>query len=231
MFGGTACGDDANQLPDSAHDAVPDESSAEVPGADADAESSAEIDAAVEAAPDAETLADADVAEGGEVVPPPDAGGPCTRDTECRVGEQWCEDGTCVDCDNSGLACRLACDEGWELYVRNGCHPCECAPVNACTADADCAPVGDVPGHCYSGWFCPFGCEDDASCCHGNWCDAAGCSENQPEGERNGCCVWPCGEGAGCTLADCAACDPQCVDGVWQIGSECGHCTTGGGEL
>ena len=39
---------------------------------------------------------------GGDDAGPTD----CESDSECTAGEQWCVGGTCVACDNSGLALR-----------------------------------------------------------------------------------------------------------------------------
>lgn len=97
----------------------------------------------------------------------PDTSWPCATDSDCVEGAQWCEDGACVDCDNSGFACRIACPEGETLMVRNGCHPCACAPINECTVDGDCEPWQA----CTAGDECLDWCPaDDPTCCYGNTC-------------------------------------------------------------
>src|SRR2546428_5959643 len=113
----------------------------------------------------------------------PDAateGGPaCTTDADCAFGAEWCVGGRCVPCDNSGLTCTIPCETGTTFYVRNGCHPCDCAPSNQCRSDADCGP-GLA---CYAGAFCWDGCPPgDPTCCFGNICSGAGCSSPPPTG-------------------------------------------------
>ncbi len=49
----------------------------------------------------------------------------CVEDAGCEYGQEWCEEGECVPCDNSGLTCDLYCEHGFA--IRNGCTPCECA--------------------------------------------------------------------------------------------------------
>jgi len=93
--------------------------------------------------------------------------GACTSDADCASGEQWCESGQCVQCDNSGLTCTIACPEGWVLEQRNGCHPCNCVPDNECTSDADC----NGQRTCQAGDMCLSWCSvGDPSCCYGNTC-------------------------------------------------------------
>ena len=92
---------------------------------------------------------------------------PCETDLDCAWGAQWCEDGECVECDNSGLVCFIACEDGYGLAERNGCHPCECVPLSECTADDECLPWQRCePGSECLHW-CPAG---DPSCCYGNRC-------------------------------------------------------------
>lgn len=96
---------------------------------------------------------------------------PCATDDACAFGEEWCEDGACTACDNSGTACFLACGDGETLLRRNGCTPCECVPVNACTADAECGEgMWCIPGPECLHW-CAAG---DPTCCFGNRCVVAG---------------------------------------------------------
>jgi hypothetical protein len=230
-----ACGDDSSGATDTPREDAAEEGAADVPAEDVVPETAGDApvdpgpEAEAEAAADVESDTAADAGADGDAGPLPDADGPCERDTDCAAGLQWCEDGVCVDCDNSGLFCDLACESGYEPYERNGCHPCDCAPVNECVADADCPGIGGGTAQCYAGHQCWYGCEDDPSCCRGNWCDAPGCTE--PTEWRTGCCLWGCpGEGF-CTFADCAACDPSCEGGEWVgLTEACGHCTYGGGD-
>ncbi len=91
----------------------------------------------------------------------------CDRDDDCDSGAEWCEGGACVPCDNGGLACDLACAEGFEMAERNGCFPCECVRVNACVDDDECEPWQ----RCEPGPDCLDWCEDgDPTCCRGNTC-------------------------------------------------------------
>lgn len=204
-------------------------------GADADADADAEPDAdspadsfdEEDAAADAEADVDAEPETSG------DGGGEtlvsCESDDECTAGEEWCGgEGLCVPCDNGGLTCEMACQGGWELYERNGCHPCECAPINDCTSDGDCPAVGDTPGRCYVGRVCLGG--EDLAHCHGNVCAAAGCEESP----SLGCAILGGCDGGYCTYV--GACDPAacrvatCSGGEWTLptGCACGHCTYGG---
>lgn len=76
----------------------------------------------------------------------------CEVDEDCEngFGRAWCEGGTCVPCDNSGLSCTLYCPNGF-VPPRNGCQPCECAPrpcervgEGYCTCDALCGGVSQL---------------------------------------------------------------------------------------
>jgi hypothetical protein len=153
-----------------------------------------------------------------------EGGGPfaCADDAECGAG-QWCVGGVCGPCDNSGTACDIVCPDGWSTYARNGCSPCECAPLNACAADADCA-AGEK---CYAGNFCWDWCPPgDPSCCFGNVCSQAGCSDPNPTGcHTTGCpedqqCV---SDPIECASSGCAcdgqgwACTPDCNGGTCVI--------------
>lgn len=97
----------------------------------------------------------------------PESTSSCATDADCAAGAQWCEDGACVDCDNSGFVCDLACGEGEELQVRNGCYPCACVPINECVDDDGCEPwqACEAGDECLS--WCP---EGEPSCCYGNRC-------------------------------------------------------------
>lgn len=142
--------------------------------------------------------------------------GGCATDADCASGSEWCEGGRCVECDNSGLACRIACPAGWSVYTRNGCSPCACAPENDCTNDGECH-TGDK---CYAGAFCWGWCPPgDPSCCFGNLCSAPGCAPPPPVGCRERGC--PAGERcdfeSGCTSTGCF-----CSDAGWACTSDCG---------
>lgn len=96
------------------------------------------------------------------------AGDTCSSDNECTAGAEWCEGGRCVECDNSGILCRIACEPGTTLYRRNGCSPCACVPESECTSDDECAAWQRcAPGTECLDW-CP---EDDPTCCYGNRCE------------------------------------------------------------
>jgi hypothetical protein len=144
---------------------------------------------------------------------------PCDNDGDCTSGEEWCEGGFCVPCDNSGLACDIMCTDGWSTYSRNGCSPCECAPVNDCTADGDCTSSGSDPMKCYAGAFCWDWCpEGDPSCCFGNICSPAGCTEPPP----TGCFTRGCPEGQSCEHTGCAPSGCGCSGGSWACDADCG---------
>lgn len=142
-------------------------------------------------------------------------GDACTSDAQCASGSEWCEGGRCVECDNSGLVCFLACDDGWSTYQRNGCSPCECAPPSACDSNDDCAA-----GHCYAGTFCWEGCAaGDPACCRGNQCGAPGCTTPSPAGCRTSGCPrgQRCDTMMGCESSSCA-----CGGGDWACTDDCG---------
>jgi len=70
----------------------------------------------------------------------------CTVDEDCEngYGRAWCAEGVCVPCDNTGTVCDLDCPNGF-VPPRNGCQPCECAPLpceevgeDYCTCDVMC---------------------------------------------------------------------------------------------
>jgi hypothetical protein len=212
------------------HDAVDAdaEEAAEAPDDAAPTDEAADTETAADAGPDADAEPDAVADADGEdeVEPPPDSGTPCTRDSDCLAGEQWCADGSCVACDNSGLTCDIECEVGTALYERNGCHPCECGRINECATDADCPAVGDAAGHCYAGKHCWGGCDaGDPTCCLGNFCDAAGCGDVSEW--TYGCCLFGCSSGY-CTPPECTGCDPHCVGGSWEgVGEACGTCMYG----
>ncbi|MBX3273385.1 MAG: hypothetical protein KF729_24190 [Sandaracinaceae bacterium] len=143
---------------------------------------------------------------------------PCRTDADCARGAQWCEEGRCVECDNSGLVCLIRCPHGWTTYQRNGCSPCECAPANDCEADRDCG----AREHCYAGAFCwcPGGGRSP-ECCRGNVCAIAGCPEPPP----TGCVTRGCPRGEACVV-DASACAPSgCTcsgAGAWSCTRDCG---------
>lgn len=152
---------------------------------------------------------------GSCVIDPPPCPSGCTSDSQCAQGSQWCVGGACVACDNSGTACDLFCDHGWGMLDRNGCTPCQCFPPNACTVDADCG----AGFHCYPGalcWdWCPTG---DASCCVGNMCATAGCSEPPPIG----CFARGCPAGQSCDAYGCSPSSCGCSGGGWACTDDCG---------
>jgi hypothetical protein len=149
------------------------------------------------------------------------AGAACERDADCAFGSQWCVDGACVDCDNSGTACFLACTEGEELEERNGCHPCNCVPVNECQSDADCSEGVCQPGQqCLM--MCPLG---DPSCCYGNQCvpgsGGACSSDSDCEPGKEWC------EGGRCVTCDNSGlqCKLGCEEGEeLEVRNECHPC-------
>ena len=124
-----------------------------------------------------------------------------------------------MTCDNGGLTCRIACHEGWNVYIRNGCHPCACAPANQCNADGDCPGSSEAVGHCYPGamcWdWCPAG---DPSCCFGNLCSLAGCADPHPQG----CWSRGCPIGQECADEGCASSGCGCSESSWVCDADCG---------
>lgn len=169
----------------------------------------------------ADTGADTGGADTGDS----DAGSGCETDSDCTVGDEWCVEGACVECDNSGLLCDIFCSPpGWTTYMRNGCSPCECAPPNQCTSDAECE--GDST--CVAGEFCWDWCpEDDPSCCFGNTCVAPGCEGPPPVG----CRQRGCAPGGTCedfeVTGICVPSGCGCSDGAWICTSDCngGSCS------
>lgn len=144
---------------------------------------------------------------------------PCVSDDGCARGAQWCIDGRCAPCDNSGLACFLLCADGTAFYERNGCTPCDCQPINDCESDDDCvAPAS----RCYAGRFCWPGCAPgDPKCCQGNTCDVPGCEGPSPVG----CRVSGCPAGESCALE--SGCEPSscfcdATTGGWGCTDDCG---------
>jgi hypothetical protein len=147
------------------------------------------------------------------------AGG-CATDDDCTVGEQWCVGGSCVECDNSGLACDIACIQGWTTYERNGCFPCECAPTNACVTDTNCpGPIEGLEVKCYPGKLCWDWCPPgDPSCCFGNTCGTVGCSDPNP----TGCFITGCAAGESCVNLECASSSCSCDGQSWVCDPDCG---------
>ncbi len=139
----------------------------------------------------------------------------CQTDAQCTPGEQWCVQGQCVPCDNSGTVCDLACEKDWEFYRRNECLACACAPLNDCVSDEDC----QADETCYAGRFCWDWCpEGDPSCCYGNICRASGCSWQPPMG----CWRLGCPQGQQCTDEECVASDCTCWESDWLCTDDCG---------
>jgi len=143
----------------------------------------------------------------------------CTVDADCPSGSEWCESGTCVPCDNSGLACDIACSpRGWNTYMRNGCAPCECGPPAGCRADTECGR-GET---CYAGDFCwCTGGTRSPDCCLGNICSPTGCAAPPP----TGCATRGCPRGDTCQIGVGGSCTPSscgCSDGRWACTRDCG---------
>ncbi|MBX3272143.1 MAG: hypothetical protein KF729_17895 [Sandaracinaceae bacterium] len=145
----------------------------------------------------------------------------CRTDRDCPSRE-WCVEGACVPCDDSGTRCDILCPSGWGLYERNGCTPCECAPPNECVSDADC-PFGALERRCMAGAFCALGCTPgDPSCCFGNLCVASGCESTSPP---HGCLARGCPRGAVCELdVGCApsSCGCSSASEGWFCTDDCG---------
>ena len=147
------------------------------------------------------------------------AGG-CATDSDCVSGEQWCVGGSCVPCDNGGLVCDIFCIEGWTTYERNGCFPCECAPINDCVTNANCpGPIEGIEVKCYAGNFCWDWCPaGDPSCCFGNTCGPVGCPDPNP----TGCFITGCPVGQSCVNMDCASSSCACDGQAWACDADCG---------
>ena len=115
----------------------------------------------------------------------------CGVDEDCEDGwgRAWCEEGTCVACDNSGVDCLLDCEFGF-VPPRNGCQPCECAP-------APCETVGT--GYC----TCDVACGGDLMLCEAGLgrCVEDICALID--------CPAPCDPLRGCVPAECTV-DADC---------------------
>jgi hypothetical protein len=148
----------------------------------------------------------------------PMCGDPCSNDADCGYGVEWCVQGACVPCNNSGAACDIACGDGWAPYERNGCDACACAPVNECIMDGHCpAPSGALPA-CYAGAFCWDWCPPgDPTCCYGNTCGEAGCPSSSPAG----CFTTGCSSGETCSATGCAPSACACNNGSWACTADC----------
>jgi hypothetical protein len=142
-------------------------------------------DAATDAAPDISLDVTSD-ADAGPLA--------CRTDDACPAGEQWCTDGFCESCDNSGLFCDLACPPGQTFAQRNGCVQCRCVPESTCSITCLIAdPVCGRDGVTYT-------------------CGAA-------EAECNGTTVAYQGACVTCrTALDCPALNSRCENGVCQPG-------------
>lgn len=140
------------------------------------------------------------------------AGGGCTSDDDCTHGEAWCQNGECVPCDNSAMVCDIACPQGYDLTERNGCTPCQCVLVNACTSDAECDA-----GVCVAGPICLPWCDwKDPTCCYGNTCEASALACDTPNPQA--CTDTGCPPGMRCEPTAGAVC----------MASHC-WCSTAGG--
>jgi hypothetical protein len=139
----------------------------------------------------------------GRCTPAPTA--TCAADADCTAGEEWCEGGVCVPCDNSGLACKIYCEHGM-VPPRNGCQPCICAAgYTACTSDLQCdAAAGEV-------------------------CDMTECLSCCPDAPPGTPCIaLCCGRCTPAPTATCAA-DADCTAGeAWCEGGVCVPCDNSG---
>jgi hypothetical protein len=148
----------------------------------------------------------------------PTCGGSCSNDADCGYGVEWCVGGACVPCDDTGGACDLDCPSGWQLYERNGCGACACAPVNECIMDGDCPMTAGGTPECYAGSFCWDWCPPgEPSCCYGNTCSVSGCSGVNPAG----CAATGCPAGEACVAEGCAPSSCACNQGVWVCTADC----------
>ncbi len=142
----------------------------------------------------------------------------CSSDAECIPGVEWCESGLCVPCDKSGETCGITCLQGWEMYTRNGCTPCDCAPPNQCTSDDQCPTATAGPAQCYRGNHCWDWCpSDELGCCYGNTCNQPGCSEPVPVG----CLTTGCPLGQTCVTTTCAPSNCHCDGTSWNCDGSC----------
>jgi hypothetical protein len=141
-------------------------------------------------------------AEGGMA-----SAGVCTSHVDCG-DSTVCASSQCVACPDTPAACTGPCEHGFEptFAVYNGCAICECAPVNACSSQADCGAGQE----CYPGSQCEPGCSEPR-CCRGNRCGASGCA-GQPIPH---CVAAGCAGGAVC-LAACDAVSCECDGTSWQ---------------
>lgn len=212
---GQGCGDGGNGRQDADTDVTPDTPGDQDTTVDPDTTPDVPPDTPSETPPDTPTDTMPDIVpEGIDAV---DGPVPCDTDEDCTSGEEWCVGGQCIPCDNSGLSCEIDCVEGWQPYERNGCHPCACAPSNACTSDDECTSSGTT-GKCYAGAFCWDWCpEGDPSCCLGNICSAAGCDEPPPVG----CWTRGCPIGFSCQDEGCASSGCGCDGGAWMCDTGC----------
>jgi hypothetical protein len=139
----------------------------------------------------------------------------CATDADCVFGLEWCVDGACGPCDDSGKLCDILCEDGWSTYTRNGCSPCACAPTNDCTNDSECGQ----DAWCYAGEFCWDWCPPgEPGCCYGNICSYAGCPDPVPVG----CLVAGCPPGGYCeTGLDCKPSSCTCTDTGWSCTNDC----------
>lgn len=155
----------------------------------------------------------------GATCQPEGGGGSCTKDVECAFGAEWCQDGSCEPCDNSGLLCFIACGEGFTINQRNGCTPCQCTLANECTSNVECGA-----GTCVAGPICYPWCDyDDPSCCFGNTCEAGppACEGPNPQA----CVETQCPPGMQCVASPLAVCmSSSCTcdaSGGWLCTDDC----------
>ena len=131
---------------------------------------------------------------------------PCKAHAQCGIGA-LCFKGICQSCDSVPTGCDASClwDFKPQYVLHNGCKICECAPPNECFDDAGCGP-GE---HCYMGQQCDDGCKSP-SCCHGNRCSVAGCSEQPLQNcSRVGCANGRCSGSGKCSPPSCKCLAPS----------------------
>ena len=145
-------------------------------------------------------------------------GAVCKQHADCGSGA-LCVKNTCQTCDKAPGGCPTACPFGFkqQVFMRNGCTVCECAPTNECMRDTDCGSNE----HCYTGQQCSDGCKDP-SCCFGNLCAVPGCQDTSKVScTRVGCASGHCLDSGKCVtppVCKCLApsqswwCDETCSD-------------------
>jgi hypothetical protein len=216
LVAAAGCGDGNGGGEDTTTDPSADPDSTADPDTQPDTLPDTPTDTPADLPPDAEPDTSPDtVPDGGDGMDGPHG---CSTDEDCTFGEQWCVEGECVPCDNTGEVCDLACTHDWVFYTRNGCTPCACAPANECVVDSDC-DSGTAIMKCYAGAFCWDWCpENDPSCCYGNVCSADGCPDPNPAG----CLTRGCPEDMVCMEEGCEPSSCYCDGDAWSCTEDCG---------